>query len=219
MARELSTSLRAHFELSHHERDNDGNCQAIGKVMHHTLSMAGKLYDCYKSSGKESVDLEAIRAIQPILAVAKLELERVEKYINRQRRCIHNDSNEGRGQTNEDRFECASCYAELWGYYVQALANETKQEECVCFQCYMGARSIFGGRGKFWRRTQQFTFDYISEMFEMFEELLNNDNEGDRIWWESTISRNLIKEYERTHSHTFGLKPTKSAGSRKRKSS
>lgn len=73
MARELSTSLRAHFELSHYQRDNDGNCQAIGKVMHQTLSMAGALFDRYNSRGdRESIDLEAIRAIQPILAVAKL---------------------------------------------------------------------------------------------------------------------------------------------------
>lgn len=197
IARELSTSLSAQFNLSHYQRNNDGLYQAIGKVMHHTVSLACTLFERYNSSDMKDIDLKTIRGILPILAVAKLELSKAEEYINNNGQRINNDANEGRGDLILDRYECAACFGELWGYYVQSRAKESRQQECVCFECYIGTKHIFG-RKKFWLRTKHFTNEYVSNLFKTFESLLN-EKEGDRYWWETTIRQNLEEEYKRNH--------------------
>ena len=206
MARELSTSLRAHFDLSYYQRENDGVCQAIGKVMHLTLSLACTLFERYKSSDREAIDLESIRGILPILAIAKLELGEAEEYINE--RSIHNDAKEGRGDSNSDRYECAACFGELWGYYAQTLAIQWKEQECVCLQCYIGKRRIFGKNQAFWRRTEHITSEYVSNLFDTFETLLN-ENEADRPWWETTIRKILEDEYKLTHCYELNARSRK----------
>eukprot|EP00986_Skeletonema_menzelii_P008878 scaffold3880_cov145-Skeletonema_menzelii.AAC.2 len=210
MARELSTSLRAHFNLSYHQRENDGDCQAIGKVMHLTLSLACTLYERYKkSTDREGIDLETIRGILPILAIAKLDLGQAEKYINEQ--SIHDDAKKGRGDLSSDRYECAACFGELWGYYVEAYAIQWKENVCVCLPCYIGKNHIFGKGREFWRRTEHIKLEYVSTLLDTFEALLNEN--GDKSWWETAIRNNLEHDYNLTHH--YELKPIETARSRK----
>ena len=196
-ARELSTSLRAHFNVSYHQRKLLGDNQAIGKLMHLTLSCACKLYEGYQSSDsdREGIDLKTIRGILPILAIAKLDLARAEKYINKQE--IHDDAEEGRGDNITDRYECSACFGELWGYYVEGFLKEHEQTACSCLPCFISDNNPKNST-KYWRRTAHIKSKYIGNIYDTFDQLLK-EKEGDSSWWETTICNNLKKQYYRTH--------------------
>ena len=222
IARELTTSLRAQFNSSAKQREDDCSSQVIGKVMHFTLSLASKLFfKCQSGSTIEETDLNTIRGILPILYIAKLELCNAEKYIKEED--ILDDATKGRGELNDDRYECISCFAELYGYYVvskKAMGPKKKGKKkgrskpepnpeprpeprpdiSACLECYEGKNFAFDKKEKtYWRRTKHITGNSVDDMIKTFEARLNQG--GERFWWEPIIRQNLVTEYRNTHPY------------------
>ncbi len=199
VARELSTSLKAHNLSSHLQREESAESeQILGKAMYFIISLANKLFQkskCTTESGPKTMC-----GLLPALKVAKISLQNAEEYFDGKN--ITDDTDEGLGPScgEFERYECASCFSELWNYYVEAISEESQDLVYVCIQCAKGYSDIFGLGEKtvYRRRMRGITSGRLDEMIGMFDSLLQEKTSS---WWQSAITEQLLENYKSTHQH------------------
>lgn len=192
VARELSTSVKAHNRKASSNRSNvdgDGE-QILGKVMHFSISLANtlnhELQDTADGDKTKAMELELVRGMIPVIDWAKKRLKKEEDFLPLKH--LKDDADEGIGPNDVDleRYECAICFCELWCYYVEAIPKGKNEDTTfVCIECFRSKKQTFKPNKELYRkRMKHLSANRLLDIGASFRKLTQERS----CWWQSEIT-------------------------------